>query len=109
MGLGILTSNSIIHMNLHKPNNKLVSVFGALWCMDEPRANTDSQDSPWSGLGGSHHLPLIVYSVHGHETNIQMSFCPRSLEIPKVRTFTTLGAYNFVCGPPIEMRSKAKL
>ncbi len=25
MGLGRLTSNSIIHTNLHKPNNKLVS------------------------------------------------------------------------------------
>jgi hypothetical protein len=26
MGLGRLTSNSIIHTNLHKPNNKLVNV-----------------------------------------------------------------------------------
>jgi hypothetical protein len=109
MGLGRLTSNSITHINLHKPNNKLVSVFGALWCMDEPWVNTDSQDSPWPGLGGSHHLPLIVYSVHGHGTNIQMSFCPRSLEIPKVRTLTTLGGYNFVCRPSIKMGSKAKL
>ncbi len=25
-GLGRLTSNSIIHMNLHKPNNKLITV-----------------------------------------------------------------------------------
>jgi hypothetical protein len=28
---------------------------------DKPRATLDSQDSPWSGLGGSHHLP--PYSI----------------------------------------------
>jgi len=28
--------------------------------MDEPRANTNSQDSPWLGLGGSHHLPPYI-------------------------------------------------
>jgi hypothetical protein len=27
------------------------------WCMDEPWANTDSQDSRQPKLGGSHHLP----------------------------------------------------
>jgi hypothetical protein len=32
-----------------------------LWCIDEPCANTDSQDSPWPGLGGSNHLP--PYSI----------------------------------------------
>jgi hypothetical protein len=31
-----------------------------------------------------------------------------SLEIPKVGTLATLGPYNFVCRPPIEMRSKTK-
>ncbi len=33
----------------------------SLWCMDSPQANTDSQDSPRLGLGGSHHLP--PYSI----------------------------------------------
>jgi len=32
-----------------------------------------------------------------------------SFEIPKVKTFVTLGPHNFVCRPPIEMRSKTKL
>jgi len=32
-----------------------------MWCTNEPRANTNSQDSPWPWLGGSHHLPL--YSI----------------------------------------------
>ncbi len=31
------------------------------WCQNEPRANSDSQNSPRPGLGGSHHLPL--YSI----------------------------------------------
>jgi hypothetical protein len=32
-----------------------------LWCQDKPRTTSDSQDSPWPGLGGSHHLP--PYSI----------------------------------------------
>jgi len=52
-GLGQVTSRSIIHTNLHKPNNKLVSAWlKHFWCMDKPRAYTDSQDSPQVGLGG---------------------------------------------------------
>jgi hypothetical protein len=36
-GLGRLTSKSIIHMDLHKPNNKLVNVqLEHLWCTDDP-------------------------------------------------------------------------
>jgi hypothetical protein len=38
-----------------------------------------------------------------------MSFCPESPKIPKVGPPATLGAHNFVCRPPIEMRFKAKL
>jgi hypothetical protein len=61
-GLGRLTKKSITHTDLHKPNNKLINVqMEHLWCMDEPQANTDSQDSPWPKLGGNHHLPL--YSI----------------------------------------------
>jgi hypothetical protein len=57
-GLGKLTSNSITHTDLHKPNNKLVSALVEHFlCTDEPWANTDSQDSPQPTLGGSHHFP----------------------------------------------------
>ncbi len=56
--LGRLESKSITHMDLHKPNNKLVSAqLEHLWCTNEPWANTDSQDSPPPRLGGSQHLP----------------------------------------------------
>jgi hypothetical protein len=57
-GLGRMTSWSIIHMDLHKLNNKLVSVyFEHFWCTTEPHAYTNSQDLPWPELGGSHQLP----------------------------------------------------
>jgi len=36
-----MISGSIIHTNLHKPNNKLVSAWlHHFWCMDEPWAYT---------------------------------------------------------------------
>ncbi len=54
-----MTRNLFTHSDLHKPNNKLVNAqFGHCWCYDEPRANSDSQDSPLPRLKGSHHLPL---------------------------------------------------
>jgi hypothetical protein len=57
-GLGKVTSMSIIHMNLHNPNNKLVNVWlKHFWCTDEPHAYSNSQDSPQPGFGGSHHFP----------------------------------------------------
>jgi hypothetical protein len=44
-GLGQVTIESIIHTNLHKLNNKLVSVWlDHFWCTDEPWAYAYSQD-----------------------------------------------------------------
>jgi len=81
--------------------------------MDKPRANTNSQDSPQPELGGSHHLPLIVYFVLGHRPTPKCHFVSRlpsgSPEIPGIGTFATLKAHNFMCGPSIEMRFKEKL
>ncbi len=36
--------------------------------------NMDTQDSPWPGLGGSHHLPPYRYSGLLHGAHIQMVF-----------------------------------
>jgi len=79
-GLGRLISKSIIHTNLHKLNNKLVSVqLEHLWCMDEPRVNTnsqDSQDSPQPKLGGSHYLPpyiILCAWPQGQHPNVILS------------------------------------
>ncbi len=42
-GLGRVTSKSITHTDLHKPNNKLVNdQLEHFWCMDKPHANTNS-------------------------------------------------------------------
>jgi hypothetical protein len=42
-GLGQVISGSMIHMDLHNPNNKLVSAWlEHFWCTDEPRAYTNS-------------------------------------------------------------------
>ncbi len=67
-------------------------------------------------LGEATTFPLIIYFVPGHRTNTQMSFCPETPsgspkipKVPKVGNPATLGAHNFVCKPPIEMRFKEKL
>jgi hypothetical protein len=110
MGLGRATNDSIIHADLHNPNKKLVSLkLEHIWCTDSTWANMDSQDSPWPGLGGSHHLPPYSIYMHGHGTSTQMSFCLGSLGIPKIRTIATLGAHNFVYKLSIEVRSDKKL
>ncbi len=74
-GLGRLTSKSITHMDMHKPNKFVSAQLEHLWCMDEPRADTNSQDSPRLGLGEATTFPLIVYYVPGHRASTQMSFC----------------------------------
>jgi hypothetical protein len=57
-GLRRVTNKSIIHTDLHKPNNKLVSARSKhFWCTDEPYTYIDPQNSPWLELGGSHHFP----------------------------------------------------
>jgi hypothetical protein len=77
MGLGRTTSGSIIHMNLHKPNNKLVNAKSKhFWCTNEPWVNMDSQDSPRFGFGGSHHLPpynIFFAWPRGQHRNIILS------------------------------------
>ncbi len=104
MGLRRLTSNSITHMDLHKPNNKLVSAqlehFGARMNYGQTQTHKTHQGLD---LREATTFPLIVYSVHGYGTTTQRSFCP------KVGTPVTLGAHNFACKLPIEMKFKAKL
>jgi hypothetical protein len=83
-GLGWVTSMSIIHTDLHKPNNKLISAYlEHFWCTK--MATIDSQNSPWPGLGEATTFPLTLFYVSGHGANTQMSFCPRTpkLGIPK--------------------------
>ncbi len=72
-----LTSKSIIHTDLHKQNNKLVSAqLEHFWCTDRPRANTDSQNSSWPGLKGSHRFPpynILCAWSHDQHSNVILS------------------------------------
>jgi hypothetical protein len=61
MGLGQATSTSIIHIDLHKPSKLVSAKLDHFLCTDKSRANTNSQNSPWPRLEGSHHLP--PYSI----------------------------------------------
>jgi hypothetical protein len=58
-------------------------------------------------------FPLKVFPMLGHGSTPNCHFVlglpSWNLEIPKVATFGTLGAHNFLCKPPIEMRFEAKL
>ncbi len=76
--------------------------------------NTDTQDSPQPGLGGSHHLPpysILCASPWGlHPNGVSLPGLLRgSLEIPPTETPGTLEPHNFASRPRIEVRSKAKL
>jgi hypothetical protein len=74
-------------------------------------SNTDTQDSPWPGLEGSHHLPpysiLCVWPRNVHPNGFSFPRLPSgSLEIPLAGTLATLEPHNFVIRPRIEMRLK---
>ncbi len=80
-----------------------LSVFGVSTSHGQTQTHK-THHSP--DVGETTTFPLIGYYMLSHGTNTQMSFCP---ETPKVGTLVILGAYNFMCKPLIEMRSKAKL
>ncbi len=120
MGLRRLTSNSFIHMDLHKPNKLVSAQLEHFWYTDEPWANSNSQDSPQPKLGGSHHLPpyniLCAWARDQHPNVILSSKChfvlglpSESPEIPTIGILAILGAHNFACKPPIKMSFETKL
>jgi hypothetical protein len=79
--------------------------------MDEPQANTDSQDSPRPRFGGSHHLPpySILYAwPHGQHSNVILSRDSQvgTPKTPEIGTLVTLEAHNSFCRPLIKMRYK---
>ncbi len=99
---------------MHKPNNKLVNVaLKHFWCQEEPRANSDSQDSPRLGFGGSHHLPPLQYTLclSTRPTSkwlFVLGLPSGNPEIAKIRIPANLEPHNLVCKPLIKMWFKAK-
>ncbi len=110
-----MTNESIIHTNLHKSNNKLVSaLLEHFWCTDQPWAYIDSQDSPRPEFGGSHHLSpynILCDQSQGLHPNVILSQDSQlgSFEIPKIGIFDILEGHNFLCIPQIQVKFKAKL
>jgi len=102
---GIKKNNkqSLTHMGLHKIKQQVgycidgaLLVLGRITCKFKftrlITARTWGKPPPSPSL--------MIYFVPGHRTNTQ---------IPTTRIPTTLGAHNFSCKPPIEMRFEAKL
>ncbi len=114
MGLGRLISSSIIHTDLHKPNNKLVNAqlehFGARTNHGQTRIHKTHHD-PNLGEATTFPLQYTLYLTMGPAPKCHFveGFQSGSLKIPKVGTLATLGAHNFAFRPLIEMKSRAKL
>ncbi len=85
-GQGWVTSESIIHTDLHKPTTSWLvhswSTFGA-WTNHMHIWTHKTHHGP--NLGKATTFPLIVFFVISHRGCIQMSFCPRTpnLGVPK--------------------------
>jgi hypothetical protein len=76
--------------------------------------NPNTQGSPRPGPGRSHHRPpysILCATPWGPHPNghFVLGLPNGSPEIPSTGTLATLKAHNFLCRPPIIMRSKAKL
>ncbi len=76
--------------------------------------NTDTLDSPWLELGGSHHLPPYnilcgwPQSLHLNGFSL-LGFPSGSPEIAPNGIPATLEPHNFASRPRIKMRFEAKL
>jgi hypothetical protein len=76
MGLRPMTSGSIIHMDLHKLNNKLINAtFGAR--IRHKQTQTHKIDHG-PDLGEATTFPLIIFFMCSHGACTQMLFCPRT-------------------------------
>jgi hypothetical protein len=83
----------------NKTNHKLVSSpLKTLLVLGQTTGNTDSLDSPWPGLGGSHHLPpysiLCVAPSHPHPNG----FYSRDSQggVPKLSRFGLPGLWELI-------------
>jgi hypothetical protein len=97
--------------------HKLVRTHSArIWCWDKPRANSDSHDTPWPGLGRCHHHPpysiLCVTPPHPHpsgclswdSTLLSRFWIPRTLGHHSFSPDLQLGrGLNQTCSPLREL------
>jgi len=90
-GLGWMTSRSIIHMDLYKPNNKLVNHSWNIFYARMNHGQTQTHKiHHHPDLGKATTSPLIVFYVLGHGASTWMSFCPETPNLG-VSKFPKLG------------------
>ncbi len=109
MGLGRVDKLHSLTRACTQPTQGGQCIVGTPLVLRQATGNTDTQDSPRPGLGGSHHLPpyiiLCGWPRSLHPNGFSLSGLPSgSLEIPPTGTLATLEPHNFVIKPPIEMR-----
>jgi hypothetical protein len=107
-----MTSKLIIHTDLHKPNNKLVScVIGTLLVHRQAMGKHKFIRFTMARTSGSHYLPhySIFYAwPWGLQPNVILSQ-DSQVGSPEIGTPVTLEAHNFLCKPLIEISYKEKL
>jgi hypothetical protein len=90
----------VLHPN---PTHKWVKTHSAHFlCLDKPRANLDSLDSPRLGLRGSHHLPpysILCNSPWGLHPNGSFPWDSQS-EVPKLSRFGLPGLWTLITPRP---------
>jgi hypothetical protein len=100
-GLRRLISNSIIHMDMHKPNNKLVSAWLEHFDAWTSHGQTRTHKIHHSlSLVEATTFPLIVFSMPNHGASTQMSFCP---ETPKWESQNSQNWDYYHFGAPITL------
>ncbi len=112
-GLGQMTNRSIIHTNLHKPS-WLVHGWSNFGARIHHKHTHTHNTHHGQDFGKRHHLPpynILCAWPWGLHPNVILYRDSQvgNFKIPKIWTFATLEANNFLCKPPIEMRFKTKL
>ncbi len=114
MGVGRLDKLHSLTRACTQPTQGGQCIVATPLVVGQTTGNTNTQDSPRPGLGGSHHLPpysILCTSPQGlHPNGFSLLGLPSgSLEIAPSGTLATLKPHNFASRPQIEVQSKAKL
>ncbi len=104
MGLGRVDKLHSLTWAYTQPTQGGQCIVGAPSVLGRTTSNTDTQDSPWPELGGSHHLPpysILYTSPQGpHPNGFSLLGLPSgSPEIAPVGILATLEPHNFASRP----------
>ncbi len=110
MGLGKVDKLHSLTRACTQPTQGGQCIVGTLLVLERDTGNTDTQDSPRPGLGESHHLSPLQYTLHlSTGPTSKWLFSPGTPEIAPAGTSAILEPHNFASRPQIEVQSKAKL